>query len=157
MDHTSEGVDVAMGIADDIRSYLSHEVGATVEGKGQNGEARLVIAEQKSLLSKKKVEYLVKFTVDDEARVVRFFEMLKETSRGMSGGDAGAVGGGWGVSKESYKTSTRGREGDIEAQGSLLGKRFAFTFDYAKIRGAVQAIAERNGYRFDYRLTPTGL
>ncbi len=146
-----------MGAADDIRSYLSNEVGAKVGGKGQAGDAKLVIAEQKSFLSKKTVEYSAKFKVEDDDRVVHFFEMLKESGSGMSGGDAGGVGGGWGFSKETYKTGAGGREGSIDAQGSLLGNKYAFTFDYGKIRQAVQAIVERHGYRFDYQLTPKGL
>jgi hypothetical protein len=146
-----------MGVADEIRSYLSHEAGASADGKGQKGEVKLVIAEQKSLLSKKKVEYSAKFKVEDDERVVRFFEMLKESGSGMSDGDAGDVGGGWGFSKETYKTGAGGREGNIEAQGSLLGKKFAFTFDYGRIRTGAQAIAERNGYRFEYQLTAKGL
>ncbi|OFW58188.1 MAG: hypothetical protein A2133_00700 [Actinobacteria bacterium RBG_16_64_13] len=115
------------------------------------------MAEQKSFLSKKRVEYSAKFKVDDDDRAVRFFEMLKESGAGMSGGDALDVGGGWGFSKETYKTSLGGRDGSLEAQGSLLGKKYAFTFDYGRIRTAVQAIAQRNGYRFDYQVTPKGL
>jgi hypothetical protein len=146
-----------VGIADEIRSYLSQQVGAKVGGKGQGGEAKIVIAEQKSFLSKKTVEYSAKFKVEDDDRAVRFFEMLKESGSGMSGGDAGDVGGGWGFSKETYKTGAGGREGSIEAQGSLLGNKYAFTVDYSKIRSAVQAIAEQHGYRLDYQLTPKGL
>ncbi len=84
------------------------------------------------MLSKKKVEYSAKFKVDDGERVVRFFEMLKESGSGMSGGDSGDFGGGWGVSKTTYKTGTGGIEGTLEAQGALLGKKFAFTFDYGR-------------------------
>lgn len=146
-----------MGVADEIRSYLFQELGAKVGGKGQSGDVSIVIAEQKSFLSKKKVEYSAKFKVQDDERVVRFFEILKESGSGMSGGDAGDTGGGWGFSKETYKTGAGGREGSIEAQGSLLGNRYAFTFDYAKIRVGVQAIAEHHGYRLDYQLTPKGL
>jgi hypothetical protein len=146
-----------MALVDEIKSYFSQGVGATVGGKGQSGEARLVIAEQKSFLSKKTVEYSAKFKVLDDERTVRFFEMLKESGAGMSGGDAGDIGGGWGFSKETYKTGFGGREGSIQAQGSLLGNKYAFTFDYASIRTAVQAIAEQHGYRFELQLTPKGL
>jgi hypothetical protein len=153
---TAHREDEIMGVAEEIRSYLG-SLGANVGGKGQNGDAKLVIAEQKSFLSKKKVEYSAKFKVQDEDRVVRFFEMLKESGSGMSGSDASDVGGGWGFSKETYKTGAGGREGSIEAQGSLLGNKYAFTFNYAEIRTAIQAIAERNGYRFEYQITPKGL
>jgi hypothetical protein len=145
-----------MAVADEIRSYLGNDVGAKVGGKGHSGDGKLVIAEQKSFLSKKTVEYFAKFKVEDEDRVVRFFEMLKESGSGMSAGD-GEVGGGWGVSKGTFKSGGKGLEGGIEAQGSLLGNTYAFTFDYAKIRSGVQQIAERNGYRFEYQVTPKGL
>ncbi len=125
-------------------------------GKGNNGDATLVLAEQKSFLSKKTVTYSTKFKVQDDDRVVRFFEMLKESGSGMSAGD-GDVGGGWGVSKGTYKSGFGGLKGSIEAQGSLLGNKYAFTFDYGKIRTAVKEIAERHGYRFDYQVTPKGL
>ena len=145
-----------MSVVDEIRSYLSTWPNAKVGGKGQSGEIKMVIAEQKSFLSKKSVEYSARFAVDDESHVVRFFEMLKESGSGMSGGDSD-FGGGWGVSKETYKTGPGGREGNIEQQGSLLGKKFAFTFDYGRVRNDVRTIAERNGYQFTYQVTPKGL
>ena len=128
-----------------------------MSGKGQSGEMKITIAEQKSFLSKKSVEYSARFKVLDEERTVAFFEMLKESGSGMSGSDSGDFGGGWGFSKETYKTGTGGREGAIEAQGNLLGKKYSFTFDYGKLRSQVQTLTEQNGYRFDYRLTPKGL
>ena len=146
-----------MSVVEEIKSYLAGEAGAQVSGKSQGGEAKLVVAEQKSLLSKKKVEYSAKFKVDDKERVVRFFEMLKESGSGMSGGDAGDFGGGWGVTKTTYKMGVGGLEGTLESQGALLGKKFAFSFDYGRIRNAVQAIAEQNGYGFEYQVTPKGL
>jgi hypothetical protein len=146
-----------MSVAEAIKSYLADEAGAQVTGKGQSGEAKLVIAEQKSLLSKKKVEYSAKFKVQDEDRVVRFFEMLKESGSGISGGDTSDFGGGWGVTKTSYKMSGSGLEGTLESQGALLGKKFGFSFDYGKIRNAVKAIVEQNGYTFEYQVLPKGL
>ena len=145
-----------MSVADEIGSYLSSWPAAKVSAKGQGGEIKMVLAEQKSFLSKKSVEYSARFVVDDAARVVRFFEMLKESGSGVSAGDGG-FGGGWGVSKETYKTGSGGREGTIEEQGSLLGKKFAFAFDYGRVRNDVRTIAERNGYQFAYQVTPKGL
>jgi len=145
-----------MPVAEEIRAYLATLPAAALGGKGDSGDMKMVIAEQKSFLSKKKVEYAARFAVDNTARVVRFFEMLKESGSGMSAGE-GDFGGGWGVSKESYKTGSSGREGAIEEQGSLLGKKFAFTFDYGRIRNDVRSIAERNGYQFSYQITPKGL
>ena len=145
-----------MSVADEIRSYLSSWPTAKVSGKGPGGEIKMVLAEQKSFLSKKSVEYSARFAADDATRVVRFFEMIKESGSGMAAGD-GDFGGGWGVSKETYKTGPGGREGTLEEQGSLLGKKFAFTFDYGRIRNEVRTIAERNGYQFAYQITPKGL
>lgn len=145
-----------MALADEIRSYLRDEVGAKVGGKGDKGEARITIAERKSLLAKKTVEYSAKFKVEEPERAVRFFEMLKESGSGMSTGD-GEVGAGWGVSKQAYKSTAGGLEGGIEAQGSLLGNRYSFTFDYGRIRTGVQEIVERNGYLFSYQVTPKGM
>lgn len=145
-----------MPVSDDIRTYMAAIPSAAVGTKGDKGEVKLIVAEQKSFLSKKKVEYVAKWSVDDATRTVHFFEMLKESGSGMSAGDGG-VGGGWGVSKETYKTGFGGREGTIEQQGSLLGKKFAFTLDYGRVRNDVRAIAERNGYQFSYQITPKGL
>jgi hypothetical protein len=147
----------AVSVAEQIRAHFAGIAGAKVAGKGQTGEISMTIAEQKSFLSKKKVEYSAKFKADDDERLVRFFEMLRESGSGMSGSDSGDFGGGWGFSTETYKTGFGGREGTIEAQGSLLGKKYSFAFDYGKLRAQVQAIAEQNGYRFDYQLTPKGL
>jgi hypothetical protein len=146
-----------MNVAEEIKTYLADEVSAQVSAKADKGEAKLVVAEQRSMLSKKKVEYSAKFKVDDKERAVRFFEMLKESGSGMTSGDVGAFGGGWGVSKTTYKMGGAGIEGNLEEQGALLGKKFAFTFDYGRIRNAVKAIAERNGYSFEYQVTPKGL
>jgi hypothetical protein len=145
-----------MPVADEIRDYFASLPNAKAGGKKQAGDVKMIVAEQKSFLSKKSVEYSAKFAVDDAAQTVRFFEMLKESGSGMSSGD-GDFGGGWGVSKETYKTGFGGREGSIEQQGSLLGKKFSFAFDYARIRNEVQAITERSGYQFAYQITPKGL
>jgi hypothetical protein len=132
-----------MTIAEEILAYFSQEVGAKVNPKGQGGEAKLLIAERKSFLSKKKVEYSAKFRVDEDDRSVHFTETLKESGSGLS--------------KETYRTGPGGRDGSLEAQGNLLGKKYAFTFDYGRIRAAVRAIAERHAYRFEYQVFPRGL
>ena len=144
-----------MAVADEIRTFLAEE-GAKVGGKGAKGDGKLVIAEQKSFLSKKTVEYSVKFAVDDGERVVRFFEMLKESGSGMSGGGPDDVGGGWGFSRETFKTGGA-REGSITEQGALLGKKYSFTVDYGRVRERIQRIATAHGYRFEYQITPKGL
>ena len=145
-----------MGITQGIAACFTG-LGAEVKCKDDRGEAKLVLAEKKSFLSKKKVEYQAKFRVDDDERVVRFFEMLKETGSGVSGGSADDVGGGFGFKKETYKSGGGGREGTLEAQGNMLGKTYSFTFDYGRARTAAEGVAAQHGYRFEYQLTPKGL
>ena len=148
--------EVEMEVAQAIVGCLAR-LGAEVKCNEDRGEAKLVLAEKKSFLSKKKVEYQAKFRVDERERVVRFFEMLKESGSGMSGGDIDDVGGGFGFKKETYKTGGGGREGTLEAQGNLLGQTYSFTFDYGWTRSAIEAISVHHGYRFEYQLTPKGL
>jgi hypothetical protein len=145
-----------MGVTQAIVGCLAG-MGAEVKSQDDRGEARLVLAEKKSFLSKKRVEYQAKFRVDEHERAVRFFEMLKESGSGMAGGDLDDVGGGFGFKKESYKTGGGGREGTLEAQGSLLSQTYSFTFDYGWTRSAIEAISAHHGYRFEYQLTPKGL
>ena len=146
-----------MALADDITSYLT-DLGAETNHKSGRGAAKLVLAEKKSFLSRKKVEYHAKFKVDESARTVHFFEMLKESGAGMSGGDLDDVGGGVGFRKETYRTGGGGgRAGGIEAQGSLLGQRYSFTSDFGQVRSAIEKIVQQQGYQFDYQLTPKGL
>ena len=47
---------------------------------------QFVIAERKSFLSKKKLTYRSKLRVNDEKKEVTFFEMLSESSAGLSAG-----------------------------------------------------------------------
>jgi hypothetical protein len=145
-----------MGVAQEVVACLAG-LGAEVKSKDDRGEARLVLAEKKTFLSKKKVEYQAKYRVDDGEQVVRFFEMLKESGSGMSGGGPDDVGGGFNFKKETFKTGGGGREGTLEAQGNMLGQTYSFRFDYARTRTAVEGIAAHHGYRFEYQLTPKGL
>ena len=64
-----------------------------------------VIAERKAFLSKKKLTYICRFKVDEPAKEVRFFEMLKESGFGVaSGGCDGEMSSGFGFKKETYNT-----------------------------------------------------
>ena len=42
-----------------------------------------------------------------------------------------------------------GREGTIEEQSNLFGKKYQYTFDYAKIRQGVEEIVNKFGYSFN--------
>jgi hypothetical protein len=110
-----------------------------------------VIAERKAFLSKKKLTYICRFKVDEPAKEVRFFEMLKESGFGVSSG-GGEVSTGFGIKKETYNTFGKERTVSIEEQSKLFGKDYSVKFDFGAFRGAVRKAAEGAGYRFDVKL-----
>lgn len=141
----------------DLRQTIM-EMGKTVPGQfdpQKDGSARMeaVIAERKAFLSKKKLTYICRFRVDEPAREVRFFEMLKESGLGVSSsaGD-GEMSSGFGFKKETYNTFGKERSGTIEEQSRLLGKDYSCSFDFGAFRGAVRKAAESAGYRFEVKL-----
>lgn len=117
--------------------------------------ASIVIAERKSLLSKKKLSYIAKFRIDQGNREVRFTEMLKESGWGLSSDMDGSPGFGFKV--ETYKTGIGPREGSIEEQSNLFGKKYSYAFDFKTIRTAIQKKAQEAGFNFRYQITPIGL
>lgn len=107
------------------------------------------IAERKVFLSKKTLTYRARLRVDDEREAVRFFEILKETGIGISsGGDPGDMSPGFGFKKETYKTTGREREGNIEELSRLFGKDYKYSWDYSTIRKTVEREAQSAGYSF---------
>lgn len=116
----------------------------------------LLVAERKSFLSKKKLTYIAKYRIDENAKEVRFTEILKESGLGISAGDPDSSPG-FGFKKETYSTGRGGREGTIQEQSNLFGKKYSYAFDFIKIRSAVEKRAIDGGYSFKYQITPIGL
>jgi len=116
----------------------------------------LVIAERKSFLSRKKLTYIARYRVEDSVKEVRFTEMLKESGSGMSGGDIDDTAG-FGFKKATYSTGKGGREGSIQEQSDMLGKKYSYAFDFNQIRAAVEKRVIDGGYIFQYQVTPIGL
>jgi len=114
------------------------------------------IAERKVFLSKKKLTYSLKMRIDDDAKVVRFSEMLVEVGSGFSTGSDfdSDMSTGFGVKKESYNTFKGARQGTIEEQSKLFGKDYSYQFDFKEIRTKVQEIVEKAGYKFEYQILP---
>ncbi len=110
-----------------------------------------VVAERKALLSKKKLAYKCRVRVDENARTVRFWEMLVEQSSGLSSGSGGLddMSPGFGFKKESYSTRGKEREGTIEEASQLFGKDYVYAWDYGVVRRQLGAAAEEQGYRFE--------
>ena len=105
------------------------------------------IAERKVFLSKKTLTYRARLRVDDEKKQVRFFEILKETGIGISsGGGPGDMSSGLSFKKETYRTTGREREGNIEELSILYGKDYKYSWDYSNIRKMVEREAQNVGY-----------
>ena len=81
-------------------------------GKKKKGvwEFSATIAERKAFLSKKKLTYSAKMRIDDDAKVVKFSEMLIEAGSGFTsgGGFDDGMSTGFGFKTESYNTTQRG-------------------------------------------------
>ena len=107
---------------------------------------KFVIAERKAFLSKKKLTYKSKVRVNDEKKEVTFFEMLSESSSGLS------TGSGFEFKKETYGTKGKERDGGIEEMSSLFGKKYNYSFDYKKIREVLKEEAQKTGYSFSVKL-----
>lgn len=137
--------------------------GIPAELKEKNGlyTLKAVIAERKAFLSKKKLTYSAKFRIDEEKKEVRFTEMLKEAGSGLFMGGLDSIGTtdtpGFGFKKETYNTMKGPREGTIEEQSNLFGKKYDYKFDYKKIRQEIEQAAQANSYRFVYKITSLGL
>lgn len=144
-----------MALKEDLTAYAK-SISAELKEKKGVYTMELTVAERKVLLSKKKLTYSAKFRIDDDKRELRFTEMLKEASSGLSSGDSD-FGPGFGFKKESYKTGLGPREGGIEEQSTLFGKQYTYAFDYKKVRVAVEEAAGKAGYAFKYQITPIGL
>lgn len=145
-----------MDMHEEMRSYAA-EIGGELKEKKGSFRLRKVIAERKAFLSRRKLEYIASFRLDDQSRRLKFSEMLKETGSGVTSGLEGDMSPGFGFRKESYRTSTGPREGSIDQQANLLGKKYDYSFDFREIRGRFEEIAADNGYTFEYSVTGKGI
>lgn len=140
----------------DIKNNLKDIVG---EWKGKNGifEFKSLIAERKSFLNNKKLMYIAKMRISDEAKEIKFTEMLMESGFGLSSGVAGDMSPGFGFKAETYNTLSGPREGSITEQSNLFGKKYDYKFDWGTVRKNVEEIAKKNSYQFKYQITSIGL
>ncbi len=142
-----------------IQTY-AQSIGAELKEKHGAWELTKVIAERKAFLSKKKLTYHARFRIDDTAKTVVFSEYLAEKGSGLSsgGGDFDSdMSPGFGFKTTSYKSDPGGRSGTIEEQSKLFGKDYSYEFEYQATRKAIEAMAQKAGYKFDYKILPTGI
>jgi hypothetical protein len=131
-----------------------------IEAKNEILWMTYTVAERKSFLNKQKLFYRCRIKIDENRKVLIFFEILSEVGSGLSaGGDYGdsgiSSGFGFKVEKTSYRSG--GREGTIEEQNVLFGKKYEYSFDYKKIREDIKAIAEKFGYGFEITLRESSI
>jgi hypothetical protein len=144
-----------MVLRDEIKQVFSALPVEFSENKGIF-TVEYVVAERKSFLSRKKLVYIAKYRIDEEKKKFRFTEMLKESGSGLSGGDIDSSFG-FGFKKTTYRTGSGPREGTIEEQSNLFGKKYNYVFDFKTVHSAVKNKVREAGFDFTYLITPIGL
>ncbi|MEI6587939.1 MAG: hypothetical protein WCO05_03245 [Candidatus Moraniibacteriota bacterium] len=141
---------------EEIKKALADKGGEWSEKNGV-WKFSALIAERKAFLSRKKLTYSATMRIDADAKLVKFSEMLMEVSSGFTSGGNDFDGGmstGFGFKTESYNTMSGAREGNIEEQSNLFGKKFEYKFDYKEIRAKIEEMAKESGYEFEYQILP---
>ena len=139
-----------------IKKVLEGFNGTWKEKKGL-WEFSSLIAERKAFLTKKKLTYSAKMRIDEDSKVVKFSELLMEEGSGFSAGgsyDDEGISPGFGFKTETYNTFKGPREGNIEEQSNLFGKKYEYKFDYKKIRNNIEEAVKSAEYRFEYQILP---
>lgn len=137
-----------------IKEVLENYHGDWSEKKGVY-EFNSVIAERKAFLSNKKLTYSARIRINDETKTIAFSEMLKEAGSGFtSGGFDDDMSTGFGFKTESYNTMNGSREGTIQEQSNLFGKKFDYKFNYQEIKEKIENIATSAGYKLEYQILP---
>jgi hypothetical protein len=138
-----------MALTQDILGY-AQEISADIKEKKGVYTLSLIVAERKAFLSKQKLTYQAKFRIDDPQKLVKFTEMLLESSSGMNAGTD--------FQTQSFRTGKGGQqESVIEKQSVQFGKKYTYDFDFKTIRGKIESFAEDAGYDFQYQITAKGL
>ena len=144
-----------MELLEELKQFFAALPAELAEKKGLI-TAEYVIAERKIFFSKKKLAYIAKFRIDQAKQEVRFTEMLKESGFGLSCGDIESSPG-YGFKIQTYKTGMGPREGAIEEQSTIFGKKYSYAFDFKTIREAIEKKVQAAGFAFKYQITSIGL
>jgi hypothetical protein len=147
-----------MNILEEIKK-IGQEISAEIKEEKGIYVLESVIAERKWFLSKKKLTYTAKFRIDEENKLVKFTEMLKESGFGLSsgGGNDFEMSSGFGFKAGTYKMGMDGREGSIEEQSNLFGQKYEYKFDFGNVRKKIEEKSKEAGYQFKYQITSLGL
>lgn len=120
-----------MSLLDTVNNIVKALPAELKENKGIYS-FELVLAERKAFLTKQKLTYSAKFRIDDSK---------KETSMGLSNSDSG-MSPGFGFKTETFNTFSGAREGNIEEQSEIFGKKYTYNFDYSTIRKGIEEKAK---------------
>ena len=138
-----------MALSQEIVQY-AQEISANLKERKGSNTLSLIVAERKTFLSKQKLTYQAKFRIDETEKLVKFTEMLVESSSGMNAG--------MDYQTQNFRTGKGGQqESVIEKQSILFGKKYSYDFDFANIRGKIESLTEEAGYNFQYQITAKGL
>ena len=138
-----------MALSQEIVQY-AQEISANLKERKGSNTLSLIVAERKTFLSKQKLTYQAKFRIDETEKLVKFTEMLVESSSGMNAG--------MDYQTQNFRTGKGGQqESVIEKQSILFGKKYTYDFDFTNIRGKIESLTEEAGYNFQYQITAKGL
>lgn len=140
-----------MSLKDGIKK-IALDIAGELREKSDVFTISKTIAERKFLLSTRKLVYSARISIDEKDKALVFSESLKETGFGWPAGGETDISPGFGFKAESYKTGMGPREGVIEEQSSLFGKKYNYHFDFAKFRGMFENLATQSGYAFRYNI-----
>lgn len=140
-----------MNLLEEIQK-IAAGISAAISAKKGVYTIEAVIAERKAFMSTKTLTYRATFRIDDTAKQLIFSEMLKESGAGLSTGLDSEMSPGFGFKTETYNTMSGARQGTIQEQSDLFGKKYQYKFDYQTIRAAIEAKAKEAGYGFEYRV-----
>ena len=132
-----------------IQTYAKN-ISADLKEKKGSYNLTVTVAERKTFMSKQKLTYQAKFRIDEGENLVKFTEMLKESSSGMNAD--------MGFQTNSFRTGKGGQqESVIEQQSTLFGKKYTYNFDFKTIRDKIESLAQEAGYSFQYQITAKGI
>ena len=93
-------------------------------------------------VGKKKVEYSAVLRLDAASQTVFFWEMIKESGRGLA-----AL---FSFKTETYRTDGMTRSGNVqETAYGPGGKLIDYTWDYGQVRQIIEAAVRSQGWRFE--------
>jgi hypothetical protein len=142
-----------MTLTEEINKY-SESISASLREKRGVYELTIIVAQRKAFLNRQKLEYKAKFKIDNNSKILSFTEMLKESGAGLSSGETSP---GFGFKAETYNIRGKKREGTIEEQSNLFGKKYEYKFDFKAVRSKVEEFADNAGYHFKYQIFDIGL